>query len=90
MVDPIDTGYRRTVHRQLTVQESRDRLARKIFHGQRGELRASRRAAAPCSPAPPHGTPTSAADRPPTRDGPSDYAIASSTTNPIRPPSNSR
>jgi len=39
MVDPIDTSYRRTVHRQLTVQESRHRLARKIFHGQRGELR---------------------------------------------------
>jgi Tn3 transposase DDE domain len=39
MVDPVDTGYRRTVHRQLTVQESRHRLARKIFHGQRGELR---------------------------------------------------
>jgi TnpA family transposase len=43
MVDPIDTGYRRTVHRQLTVQESRHRLARKIFHGQRGELRHSYR-----------------------------------------------
>jgi TnpA family transposase len=43
MVDPIDNGYRRTVHRQLTVQESRHRLARKIFHGQRGELRHSYR-----------------------------------------------
>jgi TnpA family transposase len=39
LVDPVDEGYRRTVHRQLTVQESRHRLARKIFHGQRGELR---------------------------------------------------
>ncbi len=38
-VDPADEAYRRTVHRQLTVQESRHRLARKIFHGQRGELR---------------------------------------------------
>jgi TnpA family transposase len=38
-VDPADEGYRRTVHRQLTIQESRHRLARKIFHGQRGELR---------------------------------------------------
>ena len=38
-VDPADVGYRRTVHRQLTIQESRHRLARKIFHGQRGELR---------------------------------------------------
>jgi len=27
------------VHTQLTIQESRHRLARKIFHGQRGELR---------------------------------------------------
>jgi TnpA family transposase len=38
MCDPDET-YRRTVHTQLTVQESRHRLARKIFHGQRGELR---------------------------------------------------
>ena len=38
-VDPADEGYRRVVHRQLTIQESRHRLARKIFHGQRGELR---------------------------------------------------
>jgi TnpA family transposase len=38
-VDPADEGYRRIVHRQLTIQESRHRLARKIFHGQRGELR---------------------------------------------------
>lgn len=39
LVDPADDGYRRTVNTQLTVQESRHRLARKIFHGQRGELR---------------------------------------------------
>ena len=51
---------------------------------------ASRPAAAPCSPVPPHWTPTSAADRTPPGDRPSDYAIASSTTAPIRPPSNSR
>ena len=38
-MDPADDGYRRTVNTQLTVQESRHRLARKIFHGQRGELR---------------------------------------------------
>ena len=38
MCDPDET-YRRTVHTQLTIQESRHRLARKIFHGQRGELR---------------------------------------------------
>ena len=41
MCDPDDETYRRTVHGQLTVQESRHRLARKIFHGQRGELRAA-------------------------------------------------
>jgi Tn3 transposase DDE domain len=34
-VDPADEGYRRVVRRQLTIQESRHRLARKIFHGQR-------------------------------------------------------
>ena len=39
MCDPDDETYRRTVHTQLTVQESRHRLARKLFHGQRGELR---------------------------------------------------
>ena len=36
MCDPDDETYRRTVHVQLTVQESRHRLARKIFHGSRG------------------------------------------------------
>jgi TnpA family transposase len=39
MVDPVDVSYRRRVTRQLNIQESRHRLARKIFHGQRGELR---------------------------------------------------
>jgi TnpA family transposase len=39
MCDPDDQTYRRTVHHQLTVQESRRRLARKIFHGRRGEIR---------------------------------------------------
>jgi TnpA family transposase len=37
MCDPDET-YRRTVHAQLIVQESRHRLARKIFQGQRGAL----------------------------------------------------
>jgi Tn3 transposase DDE domain len=38
--NPIpDESYRRRVTRQLDIQESRHRLARKIFHGQRGELR---------------------------------------------------
>jgi hypothetical protein len=39
LVDPVDTGYPRTMGRQLTVQESRHRLVHKIFHPQRGERR---------------------------------------------------
>ena len=35
----VDDGYRRQASRQLTIQEGRHQLARKIFHGQRGELR---------------------------------------------------
>ncbi|CAI7980594.1 DDE_Tnp_Tn3 domain-containing protein [Frankia sp. Hr75.2] len=31
--------FNRAVHTQFTFQESHHRLARKIFHGQRGELR---------------------------------------------------
>ena len=34
-----DESYRRQVGAQLSLQESRHRLARKVFHGQRGELR---------------------------------------------------
>lgn len=39
MVDPDDETYRRLVHTRLGTQESRHRLARKVLHGQRGELR---------------------------------------------------
>lgn len=39
MYDPDDETYSRQIHVQLTTQESRHRLARKIFYGQRGELR---------------------------------------------------
>jgi TnpA family transposase len=39
VLDPDDETYRRTINTQLTVQESRHRLARKLFYGQRGELR---------------------------------------------------
>ncbi|MFE3454965.1 Tn3 family transposase [Nonomuraea sp. NPDC059194] len=39
MVDPIDDTYLRTMNRQLTVQESRHRLARKLCHGDRGRIR---------------------------------------------------
>jgi TnpA family transposase len=35
----VDDTYRRQGGRQLTIQESRHQLARRIFHGQRGELR---------------------------------------------------
>ncbi|WP_246268688.1 transposase [Acrocarpospora macrocephala] len=34
-----DTGYRRMIGTQLNVQEGRDRLARKIAFGNRGQLR---------------------------------------------------
>jgi hypothetical protein len=33
----MDNTYRRTLNRQLTVQESRHRLARKICHGGNGQ-----------------------------------------------------
>ena len=38
-VDPIDGSYQRPMNRQLTVQESRRRLGRKICHGNRGQIR---------------------------------------------------
>jgi len=36
-IDSDDT-YRRQIHSQLTVQESRHALARRIFHGRRGQI----------------------------------------------------
>src|SRR5205823_971546 len=39
ILDPIDDGYRRTLNKQLTVQESRHRLARKICHAGGGQIR---------------------------------------------------
>jgi hypothetical protein len=39
VVDPVDDTYRRLMNRQLTVQESRHRLARAICHGGRGQIR---------------------------------------------------
>lgn len=38
-VDPVDDTYRRLMNRQLTVQESRHRLARAICHGDWGQIR---------------------------------------------------
>jgi TnpA family transposase len=35
----VDDTYRRQLGAQLTIQESRHQLGRRIFHGQRGELR---------------------------------------------------
>jgi len=35
----VDDTYRRQMSAQLAIQESRHQLARRIFHGQRGELR---------------------------------------------------
>ena len=37
-IDADDT-YRRQTSRQLTVNEGRNQLARRIYHGSRGELR---------------------------------------------------
>jgi TnpA family transposase len=39
LVDPIDGSYQRRMNRQLTVQESRHRLGRKICHRHRGQIR---------------------------------------------------
>lgn len=38
LIDPTDETYRRAINTQLTVQESRHRLARNIFHGRRGQI----------------------------------------------------
>ena len=35
MID--DEGYRRRMSSQINIQEERHRLARRIFHGQRGQ-----------------------------------------------------
>lgn len=39
MLDPMDSSYRRSLGKQLSVQESRHRLARKICHGNSGRIR---------------------------------------------------
>jgi hypothetical protein len=38
VVDPVDDTYRRQMNRQLTVQESRHKLARDTCHGKRGQI----------------------------------------------------
>ena len=38
VVDPVDDTYRRQMNRQLTVQESRHKLAREVCHGKRGTI----------------------------------------------------
>lgn len=38
LINPLDETYRRTTNTQQTVQESRHRLARAIFHGRRGQI----------------------------------------------------
>jgi hypothetical protein len=38
VVGPVDDTYRRQMNRQLTVQESRHKLARDICHGKRGQI----------------------------------------------------
>lgn len=39
MLDPMDSSYRRSLGKQLSVQESQHRLARKICHGNSGRIR---------------------------------------------------
>jgi hypothetical protein len=39
LVDPVGDTYRQLMNRQLTVQESRHRLARAICHGGHGQIR---------------------------------------------------
>ena len=39
VVDPVNDTCRRLMNRQLTVRESRHRLARAICHGGRGQIR---------------------------------------------------
>jgi TnpA family transposase len=41
VVDPVDGTYRQ-MNRQLTVQESRHKLARDICHGKRGQITQAR------------------------------------------------
>jgi TnpA family transposase len=38
VVDPVDDTHRRQMHKQLTVQESRHKLARDICHGKKGTI----------------------------------------------------
>jgi hypothetical protein len=38
VVDQVDDTYRRQMNRQLTVQESRHKLARDVCHGKRGTI----------------------------------------------------
>ncbi|WP_262371310.1 Tn3 family transposase [Streptomyces sp. WAC01526] len=38
VIDPVDETYRRQMNRQLTVQESRHKLARDVCHGKRGTI----------------------------------------------------
>lgn len=38
VVDPVDDTYRRQMNWQLTVQESRHKLARDVCHGKRGTI----------------------------------------------------
>lgn len=44
VLDPVDDTYRRRVNRQLTIQESRHKLARDICHGRRGQIHQAYRA----------------------------------------------
>jgi TnpA family transposase len=38
LIDPVDETYRRQIGRQQNMTESRHQLARRIYHGQRGQM----------------------------------------------------
>ncbi|GIH26328.1 hypothetical protein Aph01nite_46380 [Acrocarpospora phusangensis] len=81
VVDPVDDTYRRQMNRQLTVQESRHKLARDVCHGKRGTItrrtttawrtsstRSVGSSTPSCSGRPATSTPPSPSSRPRPRD----------------------
>lgn len=84
LVDPVDDTYRRLMNRQLTVQESRHRLARAICHGGRGRIRQPYRGGTPATWTPPSpssplkDSPWGRTDEPPNGSGVQDQSSPSS------------
>ncbi len=77
LVDPVDDTYRRLMNRQLTVQESRHRLARAICHGGRGQIaRRTARARRTSSP------PSASSSTPSSCGTPATWTLPSSSSAP--------